>query len=221
MHNVVIPWRDRASYLRITLATLNEAARGRTDVCVHIFNDSSNDVLPDIVSECFFEVYEHELPSTDCHYNYVNMLGDFFENVLSDYVVTQDSDACIHPDYFNVIDNILQDLDDFGHVSLFNEDCHPEPTRVHKDIYHVRNHISFFSTVVGRRAWDAFPKPTLGHPIPHGCMDGHFSTYVKNNTPFEVYSTINSYAEHIGQKGQHVAKQGDKDIISRARRFYP
>ena len=224
MHVVVMPWKDRTPYLRLTLATMEEAARGRHDVHVIIYNNGSLDDLPYIVTDLtWLKVQVRELPVTDCHYNYVNMLRDVFEdNEFKDvnHVITQDADGCIHPHFFDVADHAIDDLPDLGHFSFFNEDCHPEPTGVCKEIYHYREHISFFSTIIARAAWDAFPTPNFGDPMKDNCMDGNFSWFVHQKTPLKVYSTIRSYAEHIGMEGQHVIKRPDKEIIARARRFY-
>ena len=224
MHVVAIPWKDRTPYLRITLATLEEAARGRNDVYVVIYNNGSLDDLPDIVGDCqFLNVEVRALPVTDCHYNYVNMLQDAFREDAPyevDHIITQDADGCIHPHFFEVADRALNDLEDLGHFSFFNEDCHPEPTHVCKEIYHHREHISFFSTIISRKAWEAFPIPKFGDPMKDNCMDGNFSWFIHEQTPYRVYSTIRSYAEHIGMEGQHVIKRPDKEIIARARRFY-
>jgi hypothetical protein len=138
----------------------------------------------------------------------------------SDHIITQDSDGCIHPAFFEVADRALAEIEDLGHFSFFNEDCHPEPTSVFKDVYHNRQHISFFSTIISRRAWEAFPVPQPGDPMKDNCMDGNFSWFVHEQTPYRVCSTVRSYAEHIGMEGKHVIKRPDKEIIARARRFY-
>ena len=224
MHVVVIPWKDRTPYLRITLATLEEAARNRDDVYVVVYDNGSLDAIPDIFNE--FQWINPEiriLPTTDCHYNYVNMLKDAFRPSAYyevDHIITQDADGCIHPHFFDVADTAIDRIPDLGHFSFFNEDCHPEPTDVFDDVYHNREHISFFSTIVSRKAWEAFPIPQPGDPMKDGCMDGNFSWFVHEETPLRVCSTIRSYAEHIGMEGQHVAHVGDKEIIARARRFY-
>lgn len=224
MHVVVIPWKDRTPYLRITLATLEEAAFGRNDVYVVIYNNGSLDDLPAIAERMtWINLEVRDLPVTDCHYNYVNMLNDAFrEDIIYevDHIITQDADGCIHPHFFDVADRAIDDIPDLGHFSFFNEDCHPEPTGVFKEIYHHREHISFFSTIVSRRAWDAFPTPNFGDTMKDNCMDGNFSWFVHEETPLRVCSTIRSYAEHIGMQGQHVIKLPDKEIIARARRFY-
>lgn len=221
MHVVVIPWKDRTPYLRITLATLEEAARGRKDVQIIIYNNSSLDDLPIITQDCtWMNISLRDLPVTDCHYNYVNMLKDAFSTVDADYIITQDADGCIHPDFFDVADRAIADIPDLGHFSFFNEDCHPEPTEVFGERYHSREHISFFSTIISRKAWELFPIPNFGDPMKDNCMDGNFSWFINEQTPYRVCSTIRSYAEHIGMEGQHVIKLPDKEIIARARRFY-
>jgi len=220
-HVVCMPWHDRVNYLRIALATMDEAARGRDDVQVVVYRNNNDEPAPAIVQDTkWLRVAVKDLPTTNCHYNYINMMRDAFDTFDVDHVFTQDADAIIHPRYFDMADTALDRLDDLGLFSFFNDDCVPESHEVVKDVFHRRPHISFFSTFIMRRAWDAFPKPAPNEQLTAGCMDGHLSLWVANESEYGVYSSICSHAEHLGYGGTHAGGGPGKEVFVRGRRFY-
>lgn len=223
MHHIQIPWKDRASYLRITLATLFEAARnypGEFDIT--IYNNESSESVPEIALQDP-RVRIVKLPVTNCHNNYYVMFEQMFNRYPpASHIINIDADAVIHPEFFFALDDMIRDCEDFGVLSLFNWDSHPEDTGRYKEKYIPRKHSSFFCAVVRREAWDMFTPPPPEGPWDYGCADGHFTTFVHNSTPYKVYSTLRSYMENIGFLGKH-AGESDDGISNtvKARRFYP
>lgn len=216
---IVIPWRDRVPYLTITLATLKEAMRGHDDVHVTLYNNESQQPAPEICDE-FLSLTHRPLAAYDCHHTFINMFNTEFDLCDDDYIVSMDSDCCVHPSFIKAVKRMIADLHPFGHASLYNEGNHPEPREKTGDgLYHVRGHISMTACVVGRHAWKTFQKPKPGEKIRFGCIDGAFSTYCHERA-LGCYSTVKSYVDHIGSEGAYTNIRGDgSSTAHRARRF--
>lgn len=236
---IVSPICGRDGYVRIMLATLKEAMRDHDDVNIKLYDNSHTKIYLDIYRDMGDNLkvrYIDKRPNTvshACHFIYIDMLDDIFRLLPNeDYVVNVDSDCCIHPDFVKVVKQAVSDLPRIGHISLYSEGNHPEPTSVFKG-YHIRSHISMTASIVGRKAWETFPKPQSHEEMrafwsnhisakEHaGGIDGAFSSWC-NEQGYGCYSTIRSYVEHIGAVGQYAAMNEDgASNAHRARRFLP
>lgn len=196
---------------------MQEAMRDfKKPVHITLYNNESEREIPDIAREMCDVV---NLPGNDCHHVFIDMFNKEFSRIDDDYIVNVDSDCCVHPSFFNAVDQMVRDLPDLGHASLYSEGNHPEPSEKIKDIYHVRGHISMTASVISRAAWNAFKKPTKGEEIRFGCIDGAFSTFVHEQFN-ACYSTVRSYVEHIGAVGAYSNLSHDgASSCHRARRF--
>jgi len=218
---IVIPWRDRFGYLSICLATLREAMRYHDDVYITIYNNESSYELPPIVYEMMKsgELTVKDLPGKDCHHVFIDMFNEEFKHCSDDHIVNIDSDCCVHPSFIQAVKDMIRDLPDLGHASLYSEGNHPEPTEKVGEKYHRRGHISMTASVISRKAWAAFKKPQRCEEIRFGCIDGAFSTFVHEEFR-ACYSTIRSYVEHIGAIGAYSnLDEGGASSCHRARRF--
>lgn len=215
---VTTPWHDRENYLRIMYSTLFESMRGRGIVTM-LFKHKNEQPVPAIASTD--RTIIRFLDGDSCHQVYVDIFNYIFKTYEPRFVVNIDADMIVHPQFFDVLDKMLVDLPDMGMASFFNESNHPEPTDVVNGIYHLRKHVSFCACVIRREAWEQFKPPQPGEEFRFGCADGMFSTFVTEQTQFKVYSTIRSYAEHLGFGGQHAGNDIDGlCTAARGRRFY-
>jgi hypothetical protein len=223
-HLVTIPWKGRDNYFRITLATLNEALRESppVDLVIHQNGDWHSET-PGILEDMANMTADIEVVgmAADCpHRLYIDRFNDVFDsNPEIDHLINIDSDACVHPEFFKAVNKAIEDLPDYGCISLFNEDCHPEPAHAFGN-YHHREHFSMFAIVLSRKAWEMYTPPEEGQPFHDGCVDGDMTTAIGKMEGVGLYSTIRSYAEHIGAVGTHAAISADgKSFAVRARRF--
>lgn len=225
---ITIPWHNRNSYLKITLATLKEALRGYGSIPILLFRHNSKELIPKIADDARIEL--NDLDSKNCHHVYMDMMKIAFQRYNIDYVLNIDADACVHPNLIKSVEKMINNVDDIGHLSFFNEDCHPEPTdkksfqdKADQFFYTDRKHISFFCSLLARKAWDQFVPniPKDGQEFDFGCADGMLSTFISSKTNLKVYCTHQSYAEHLGFNGTHSGETPDgRCTSSRARRFY-
>ena len=239
MH-IISPWKDRLGYVTIMLATLKEAMRGHDDVHVTLYNNESQCQPPSICDD-FGDDLSHVLMksrvnpvSHSAHHLYIDMLDYQFDWSDEKFVVTIDSDCCVHPEFIDAAKQMIIDLPQLGHASLYSEGNHPEPTEFIDEIYHVREHISMTASIVNRDLWEIFPKPKAENEIrafwepylngsPHaGGIDGALSTFAHQQSGFGCYSTVRSYVDHIGAIGLYSDQDaGGSSSAHRARRFNP
>ena len=222
------------------LSTLQEAMRGHGDVRVRLYNNESRQPPPPIAG-AFGRRLTHQFikshnPSVShaCHHVYVDMISDAFASCSDDYVVNIDSDCCVHPEFITRAKEMIATLPHLGMASLYSEGNHPEPTEVVERYYHRREHVSMTASIISRKVWEKFPKPTAADEIrafwePHiknkghaGGIDGALSAFAHDMDGVGCFSTIQSYVDHIGAVGQYSAQDsGGVSNNHRARRFNP
>lgn len=218
---IVCPWKDRDGYVSIMLTTLKEAMRGHNDVHLSMYNHQSTQPIPPIAKDYGDQIEHVMLHSVDCHHTFIDMFNAEFAVCDDDYIVSIDSDCCVHPKFIDAVKSMVNDLPNMCHGSLYSEGNHPEPIEVVKSIYHQRCHISMTACIVSRKAWEAFPKPQPGDEIRFGCIDGAFSTFCHEQFK-GCYSTRRSYVQHIGDIGAYSNQDGGGiSTCHRARRFDP
>ena len=212
---VVLPFKDRPNYLRITIATLIESLRYEASVEVILFNDVSS-VQPDIINDNLdkLQIINRDKP-LGSFLSKAGAIQHVFDNYPDEeYVLCLDSDCVIHPDAYTATKNMISDLPDMGIGTIFNSSRHD--TVVDGDQYIEKKDIGGLGAIVKREVWDWCNNMTEKHGRKHPGWDWNMCIWITESKKWKIYSTKRSYIEHIGQTGSH---SGPACIIDRANRF--
>lgn len=216
MH-VIITKHNRNNYLRITLSTFMEAIRDYPEVKITIFDDNSQvDNEPDIVHEHDLDViYWGE--SNGPYRAVAKAIDQTFAEYDESSLVIIDSDCVIHPNFVPVVNQMSIDLPDMGFGSVFNTANHSDIiAEVCNAKYLQKKTIGGLGVIVNRDAWEWHKQMTKEHGEKHKGWDWNFCLWLNETDNWKIYSTAQSYVEHIGQTGSH---SGPACSIDKAIRF--
>ena len=212
---VVLPFKDRPNYLRITLASYIEAIRGRNDIHLTLYDDCSS-TIPAIVNEVPNATLMKRKKCLGQYQSKAAAIQDTFNHYANiSFVLCLDSDCIIHPGIFNAIANMIKDLPNMGIGTVFNTPTHPEISCV-LEKYVTKEHIGGLGTVIKKDAWEWYVTQTRTNGAKHIGWDWDICLWLKTTEKWKIFSTIRSYVDHIGQSGSH---SGPGCNIDRARRF--
>jgi len=210
MITTVTPFKGRHNYLRLMLATLAEAARGKDVQSILVQTDEYDEPLPDIVHELpFVSLTQHKFLNVGTVLS--DALNYVFGSSTTDWVLLLDSDMILHPLALEKAEQMVKDLPDMGYGSIFNTEEHPDCGGIAGG-YVRKNLMGYCATIIKRSVW---------RQIDCAPDDIQFSNAVMS-LGLGVYCTETSYAEHLGFEGFN--RRGDEfenstRVIDRARRF--
>lgn len=216
MIKIIVPYRGRYDYLRITMSTLKESIRG-LDARIVLYNTCPVDMEHSL--DIFSEIDRLEVKNITCK-NIDTILpkviNDAFASADDDYIILLDSDTLVHPKAITQFVSMYNDLPDLGLGTLFNTETH-EFSSILKPAqkYGIKRTIGGFGCLIKRSAWDEY-----GKHIKDG-WDVEMSNNIADSPKYNVYCTVNSYLEHIGISGTHARCEiGHPLSIDRASNFF-
>lgn len=226
MIGIVTTYKNRPNYTTITYATLREALKNFDgEVDLYFYDDASTVPVPPIVDEMrqasgvrgFFR-HKNETGLGAEHGN-VDSITKCFEKFPDiTHVLVLDNDMCVHPFALNAIKKMIEDIPNLGCGSIFNSNVFPEKEIV-KERYVVKDVNPGNGSVIQREAWFwhlSVSTPKLDKNPKQPGWDWNLSAWMKDSGgKWNVYSTLQSYVEHIGTSGTNVSDA----FMTRARRF--
>lgn len=216
MIKIVIPYRDRLDYLRLTLATLKESARGH-DIHVTLYNTCPKKEENNLgILEEFDSIEVKNIICKNIDTLIPKVIDDAFKNVHDEYIILLDSDTVVHPKAIEKFLQMYNDLPQMGLGTLFNTMEHPFNVIIRPEqTYGIKLTIGGFGCIIKRRAWIKYGKKIRQH------WDVEMSNNIAKSGEFNVYCSINSYLEHIGYSGTHRRNDlGHPMSIDRASNFF-
>ena len=213
---VILPFRDRTNYLRLTLATIKEAMRGLKGIELILVNDASDDKLPAIINElpCTVWTRKERVGPYGSKAVAVRRVFDEFDDK---FVMTLDSDCIVHPMAFGVAAKMVADLPKMGLGTVFNTPKHTfNPKDIVKSRYVRKDFVGGLGTVIKKDAWEWYISCASKYGQKHKVWDWDMCLWLKESKKWEIYCTFDSFVDHIGQSGSH---SGPECPIDRAFRF--
>jgi len=213
---VVLPFKNRPNYLRLTLSTIKEAMRSRTDIKLHLFDDMSTTAYPLIIEEMDLMITKNSTLAGPYQAT-SRAINEEFLICEDEYLFALDADCIVHPNIFNIVENMVKDLPKMGFGTLFNTDTHKVKAGNRDAKGYVRKvSIGGLGCIIKRDAWEWYRKQTTQKGPKHKGWDWDFCYWLATTDQWHICSTINSYVDHMGQTGSH---SGPSCEIDRAIRF--
>lgn len=216
---IVIPFRGRLEYLKMTLATLRESTRNH-DIPITVYNTCPDKEGNDL--SIFSEIDNLEIKNITCKSIDTiipKVITNAFDIAEEDYVILLDSDTIVHPKAIDKFIEMAEECHDLGLGTLFNTATHPFISKPKGDEkYGTKRTIGGFGCLINRYAWNQYGKRIKKH------WDVEMSNNISNSKEWKVYCTLHSYLEHIGFSGTHrhgtIEEQGKPTSIDRASNFF-
>lgn len=229
---IVTTYKNRSNYTTITYTTLRESISQfcndtGEEVALFFYDDASNERVPSVVKSigrvkgvAGIRFHRNE-KSLGAEYGNIDAITKCFEAwPEATHVFVLDNDLCVHPYALHAISRMIKDIPNLGCGSIFNSNVFPEREIV-KDSYVVKDVNPGLGAVIQREAWFWHLEKSKGtkldkNPKQPG-WDWNLSAWMKDSgDKWNVYSTYQSYVEHIGAIGTNV----NDSFMTRARRFY-
>lgn len=206
--NIAMTCYNRYSYLLRSIKSLfNTNFDEPTNV--YLFDDNSEDnrvkkLLESLGHKDNLKLHiTYNKKNIGCDPNMLLSIKTAFDNTDKNFVITTDSDAIYHPDWYtNLRDRTLEVQEKIAGVSTFNTPAHPTIADYNEHLVE-KESLGGFALAISRELFSQIP---LNQPS----WDWTF-TKIAQQQNLKMLCTKNSYADHIGVHGVHSTGEDEGD----------
>ena len=128
-----------------------------------------------------------------CDKSMVENIRYCMKNTDDEYIITIDSDAIYNPGWIDKLISLKHELNQIGAITVFNTKIHPFIHHIDSDLG-IKANIGGFASLINRKIFE--------DEIRIEAWDYSMGDYCRKYG-LNLYCTIKSYVEHIGDVGFH------------------